>query len=209
MLQLRVETYKSQESLKWIIPKPEHHSWSPSKKAHSSERSPAICHLSVRLLSQANKPPGSDLKGRGCWWMLLHQSGSQEVRFKLLDMALKIPPWSSSKCPSKPHLSVYLCFAGCSHASPLITVGDLLAHLTSTAALEGSSPDTMCYQSNPTSKPQLIVEGEGSAWPGEAVHWLAISQSDFSWKCELIDTNGWWVVAGSSPRMRKTFWGNV
>lgn len=90
MLQLRVETYKSQESLKWIILKPEHHFKCPSKKALSFQaHSPANDHLQIVQLSQVNEPLGSDLKGWRCWLMLFHRPWSPELEFKFLDRAFK------------------------------------------------------------------------------------------------------------------------
>lgn len=173
MLQFRVETYKSEESLKWIIPKPEHHFKRLSKKAHSSDHSPDICHLQMVLLSQEKEPLGTDLKGCSCWLMLLHRSWSQKLKFKLLDIAFKTFHDLASNALSSfifQHNSP--CFTGYSHTGPLIVIGNLSATLNlesflicTIRALERSSPK---YHALPS--PSLLLRDRGAPDPEEAVH---------------------------------------
>lgn len=105
--------------------------------------------------------------------MLLHGSWSQELKFKLLDMAFKTFHDLAS-------VALYdLIFqydppqlAGCSHASPLVTTGNLptTPHLHCSLCLlhsepwKGAAPHTMHQEASPPSpSPLVIVGGEGSS----------------------------------------------
>lgn len=104
--------------------------------------------------------------------MLLRRSWSQELKFKLLDTAFKTFRELVSNALHNLIFQYNLpWFAGCSHAGPLMTTGNLPAtfHLLCSLSLlhsepwEREAPRTIHCKVGLTSQPLLIVEEEGSS----------------------------------------------
>ena len=93
------------------------------------------------------------------------------VKVQTLDMAFKTLRDLASNALHNP-ISQYNPprFAGCSHTRPLTTIGNLPATLNLHSLLnlfhsepwKGAAQNIMPYQSAPSSKPRLIVDGEQS-----------------------------------------------